>query len=137
MLPKQHRLSKKEFQQVKNHGRLISGRLMGILMLRKSQSKTDPPMAETKKPQPSQTRPQPNAGLPAEVSAKAGLIVSQKLSNQAVVRNRLKRRLRAALQRVLPDIDPNLHLVLLPNRRALEVAVDELEQDIKKILQLG
>lgn len=66
---------------------------------------------------------------------KAGLIVSKKISNKAVVRNKLKRRLRAALQRVLPELS-DLHLVVLPNRRALNASVSELTESLKEILKM-
>lgn len=68
-------------------------------------------------------------------SPKAGLIVSKKLSNKAVVRNTLKRRLRAALQCVLPELS-DLHLVVLPNRRALNASVSELTESLKEILKM-
>lgn len=66
--------------------------------------------------------------------SKAGLIVSKKISNLAVVRNKLKRRIRAALQTILPTLSPTLHFVVLPNRRAIEATVKELEEEIKKLL---
>lgn len=65
---------------------------------------------------------------------KAGIIVSKKLSNKAVVRNKLKRRLRAALQIVLPEIQPEMHFVVLPNRRALTATVEELKEEIMLII---
>ncbi|MBI2309556.1 ribonuclease P protein component [Candidatus Collierbacteria bacterium] len=67
---------------------------------------------------------------------KAGIIVSKKLSNKAVVRNKLKRRLRAALQAVLPEIHSEPHLVVLPNRRALNTSVGELESELRSILTI-
>ena len=67
---------------------------------------------------------------------KAGIIVSKKLSNKAVVRNKLKRRLRAALQAVLPEIHSEPHLVVLPNRRALNASVSELTENIRDVLKL-
>lgn len=109
MLPKKFRLSKSEFQAVRKAGRLLSGRLLAVLVLL-----------------PSSLFPLP--------SVKAGLIVSRRLSSKAVARNLLKRRLRAALQRILPDLSPNLHLVVLPNRRALDSTVAELEKEIKSLI---
>lgn len=112
MLPKKFRLSKQEFKQVMKDGQMVSGRLMGILL--------------------SEARLRPMEQDFGE--AKAGIIVSKKLSNKAVVRNKLKRRIRAALQEVLPEFHSGLHLVVLPNRRALAVAVKELEEELKTLL---
>ena len=91
------------------NGRLVSGRLAGAL--------THHPSTTNKHRFP-----------------KAGIIVYKKLSNKAVVRNKLKRRLRAALQIVLPEIKQELHFVVLPNRRALEATVEELKNEIGHLI---
>ena len=46
-----------------------------------------------------------------------GIAVSQKISKKAVVRNRIKRRIRAAIQALLPDCCPgwNIIIVVLPS----------------------
>ena len=113
MLPKKFRLSRQEFEDVMKDGQMTSGRLMGVLILR------------TK-----------DEGRRTKELPKAGIIVSKKLSNKAVIRNKLKRRLRAALQGILPEIHSGKHLVVLPNRRALEVSVADLEEELK-FLNIG
>lgn len=110
MLPKKFRLSRQEFKDVMKNGRLISGRLAGVLVHRPSSIVHHP-------------------------FPKAGIIVSKKLSSKAVVRNKLKRRLRAALQIVLPEIQPEMHFVVLPNRRSIDASVEELEKEIRLIAQ--
>jgi len=102
LLSKRFRLSREEFKDVMKDGQMVSGKMMGILVLRKKE----------------------------EGEAKAGIIVSKKLSNKAVIRNKLKRRLRAALQSIRPEIHSGLHLVVLPNRRALETTAEELKNEI-------
>ena len=92
-------------------GQMVSGKLMGILILRKKEE-----------------------GIRNKEITRVGIIVSKKLSNKAVVRNKLKRRLRAALQNVLPEISDS-HLVILPNRRAIDATVEELKNEIRNILQ--
>ena len=92
-------------------GQMTSGRLMGIMLIQNSEFRIQ--------------------NFP-----KAGIIVSKKLSNKAVIRNKLKRRLRAALQGILPEIHSGKHLVVLPNRRALEVSVADLEEELK-FLNIG
>ena len=90
-------------------GQMASGKLMGIILIQNSEFRIQ--------------------NFP-----KAGLIVSKKLSNKAVVRNQLKRRLRAALQSVLPELS-DIHLVVLPNRRAIDASVEELEKEIRLMVQ--
>lgn len=111
VLPKKYRLSREEFKDVMKNGRLISGSLAGVLAHHPSSIIYHP-------------------------SPKAGIIVSKKLSNKAVTRNKLKRRLRAALQIVLPEVEKELHFVILPNRRALTVSVDKLIEDLREILKM-
>jgi len=113
VLPKRFRLTKSEFNAVRRRGQLLSARLLAILILR-----------------------QPYSLLPTPYSPKAGLIVSRRLSPKAVVRNRLKRRLRAALQRILPEIPANIHLVVLPNHRSLDASVEELESELRSLLTI-
>lgn len=108
MLPKRFRLSKEEFQEVRGKGRLVSGKFMGILIQASGFAQPD--------------------------NSKAGLIVSKKISNKAVVRNKLKRRLRAALQATLPLVSPTFHIVILPNKKSVGVTVKELEEEIKRLL---
>lgn len=88
---------------------MVSGRVMGILV-------------------------QETTGYRPQTTAKAGLIVSKKISAKAVVRNKLKRRIRAALQAVLPTLSPTIHIVVLPNKRAMEAGVRELEEELKRLL---
>ena len=106
VLPKRYRLTKSEFNAIRRDGQLHSARLLAALILR--------PSAFVLRPSP-----------------KAGLIVSRRLSPKAVVRNRLKRRLRAALQRILPELNPSLHLIVLPNHRSLAATAEELEKEIR------
>lgn len=72
----------------------------------------------------------------SESSPKAGVIVSRKLAGKAVARNQLKRRLRIALQHLLTQFPTPIHLVILPNRRALGAKVEELEAELKALLTI-
>lgn len=110
MLPKKYRLSREEFKQVMKDGRMVQGKTMGMLQVKSENLKVK------------------------SLFPKAGIIVSKKLSNKAVMRNKLKRRLRAALQIVLPEVEKELHFVILPNRRALTATVEELKEEITLII---
>ncbi|MBI5356364.1 ribonuclease P protein component [Candidatus Collierbacteria bacterium] len=109
MLPKKFRLSRQEFKDVMKDGKMASGKLMGILIAQNSKVKTQ------------------------NLLPKAGIIVSKKLSNKAVVRNKLKRRLRAALQNILPET-LGIHLVILPNRRTIDATVEDLKKEIGHLI---
>lgn len=110
MLPRRYRLTREEFNAVRDKGRLISGHLFGLLIFCPS-----------------------NPSNPSNPSSliKAGLIVSLKLSKKAVIRNLLKRRFRAALRSVLPALKGPIHFIILPNRRALAASVSDLEVELK------
>lgn len=109
MLPRKYRLSKEEFAQVKQGGRLVSGDRMAVLLSLRGDD-------------------------PAPV-AKAGLIVSRKISLKATVRNKLKRRLRAALVEVLPNLSSQINLIVLPRKRATEATVVELKAELTRLLK--
>ena len=51
------------------------------------------------------------------LTSRFGIAVSQKVSKRAVVRNRIKRQIRAAILALLPEIVPgwNIVIVVLPN----------------------
>lgn len=65
-----------------------------------------------------------------------GISISQKVSKKAVVRNRIKRQIRAALRELLPTISPGWKLVIVVRSRAIECKYEhflrELEQLLKK-----
>lgn len=110
VLPRRHRLTPDEFQLVKSNGQMRSGVFFGVLFLRRQ------------------------AGIPGDKQqAKAGLIVSKKISTKATDRNLLKRHLRAALAPLLPELPTSLMLVVLPNKRALSVSVAELTTSLRDI----
>jgi len=59
------------------------------------------------------------AASPAEPS-RFGITVSQKVSKQAVVRNRLKRQIRGCLQVLIPQIKPGLWIVIVVRSAAIK-----------------
>ena len=110
MFPRRYRLTREEFNLVRQNGQLISGRLFGLLVLYPPHLPTSPKFPKF---------------------PKAGLIVSTKLSKKAVVRNQLKRHFRAALQSIFPALKKPIHFVVLPNHRALAASVADLEIELK------
>lgn len=63
-------------------------------------------------------------------TTRVGFTVSKKTSKKAVERNRIKRRLRALAQEVLPAHGPkNTDFVLIGRRETLDVPYDRLKKD--------
>ena len=106
MLSKRERLTNSELVLVKEEGEMRQGRWFGVL-LRRGSSKETP---------------------------KFGLVVSSKVSKRAVERNKIKRKLREAVRRVLPEVARGMQAVVLGGKRVLEVSVVELTEEMKRVL---
>jgi ribonuclease P protein component len=63
-----------------------------------------------------------------------GFSISQKVSKRAVVRNRLKRQLRAALRQWLPELERNWDLVIVVYPNALKCDYEEFLRQLKQLL---
>jgi len=63
-----------------------------------------------------------------------GFTVPRALGN-AVVRNRLKRRVREAVRRRLDRLPPRWDVVFQPRRAALEAPFEELEREMEKLFR--
>jgi ribonuclease P protein component len=66
--------------------------------------------------------------------ARLGLTVPRAIGG-AVVRNRIKRRLREAFRKQRAELDPRWDIVLNPRRAALDAPFGELEQALRKVIQ--
>jgi ribonuclease P protein component len=63
-----------------------------------------------------------------------GFSISQKVSKRAVVRNRLKRQLRAALRQWLPELAQNWDLVIVVYPNGLKCDYEEFLRQLKQLL---
>ena len=54
---------------------------------------------------------------------------------KAVVRNRIKRRVREALRLRLDRLNPQCELVINPRRQVLEASFPELEREVEKLFE--
>lgn len=63
-----------------------------------------------------------------------GITVSQKVSKRAVVRNRLKRRVSAAIQALLPRLKNDLDVVIVLRSAAIQCDYEQLLQQLKQLL---
>jgi ribonuclease P protein component len=103
-LPKQHRLrSRHDFQRVYQKGRCWKGQHLILRCLYKLPAS---PASTAENAEPIQGSPRFSG------ATKFGISVSQKVSKKAVVRNRLKRQVRAVIRSFLPKILPDWLVVI-------------------------
>jgi len=67
-------------------------------------------------------------------SVRMTVVVSKKVSPQAVVRNKIKRRVREAFDNQIGSACGRL-IVVFPNRLSLEAPFDKLQEEAKKCLE--
>ena len=71
-----------------------------------------------------------SSALPSQV----GISVSQKVSKRAVVRNRIKRQIRAALRELLPRFSGGWQLVIVVRPAALECDYYQILRELEQLL---
>jgi ribonuclease P protein component len=107
-LPKAYRLQHwKDFQKVYRQGTRYGSSHLTLLAI-------------AQKEQPTATR--------------IGISVSQKVSKKAVIRNRIKRQIRAALRELLPDLSPGWKVVVVVRPSALECKYEHFLRELKQLL---
>ena len=63
-----------------------------------------------------------------------GISISQKVSKKAVVRNRIKRQIKAAFRELLPIIPPGWKIVIVVRSRAIECKYEHFLRELKQLL---
>lgn len=64
-----------------------------------------------------------------------GISISKKVSKRAVVRNRIKRQLKAAMRELLPSLANAWMLVIEVRPKAVECGYQEFLQELKQLLE--
>jgi ribonuclease P protein component len=72
-------------------------------------------------------------GQPSLECSRFGITISQKVSKRAVVRNRLKRQVRAALQTLIPKLRQDLWVVIVLRRSAIECDYWQFLQELEEL----
>jgi ribonuclease P protein component len=75
-----------------------------------------------------------HAAQQAQPHLRVGISISTKVSKRAVVRNRIKRQLRAALRQLLPNLDSGWDLIIVVYPNALGCDYSEFLQQLKQLL---
>jgi ribonuclease P protein component len=74
--------------------------------------------------------------LSEEVSfTQIGISISQKVSKRAVVRNRIKRQIRSAVQQLLPEIPQGWKIVIVVKPTATQCDYEQFLQELKQLLK--
>jgi ribonuclease P protein component len=74
-------------------------------------------------------------GSPSALSSCFGISISRKVSKRAVVRNRIKRQLKAIIRRYLPDISPGWRVVIVVRSSAVECEFDDFLRELEYLLK--
>ncbi|WP_413167146.1 ribonuclease P protein component [Capilliphycus salinus ALCB114379] len=67
-------------------------------------------------------------------STRIGISISQKVSKRAVIRNRIKRQIRAAFRQLLPKLSEGWDIVVVVKPTALECNYAEFLQELEQLL---
>lgn len=63
-----------------------------------------------------------------------GISISRKVSKRAVVRNRIKRRIRRAFRLLLSGIEPGLKMIIIVRSNATECGYEDFLRELEKLL---
>lgn len=108
MFPRKYRLTKKaEFQKVLEKGTVFQGRLFGLAVL-KSDTNQEP---------------------------KIGIIVSNKISKRANVRNRIRRLLREAVRPYLGSLREGTLLVFLAKKSIVGENLESIKKETERLYE--
>jgi len=108
MLPTVNRLKKRvDFEKVKEVGRKFQSESFGLALVDRKDTKP----------------------------TRFGFVVSTKISKKAVARNKVKRNLKNAVQRLLSEVGGGYDVIFLAKREILAKDLLELETEVKNIFK--
>jgi ribonuclease P protein component len=81
--------------------------------------------------------PQAEQAFAKTVPTRIGIVVSQKVSKRAVVRNRIKRQLRAIVSLLLPEFATGWDVIIAVHPQAKECEYNDFLQELKQLLVLA
>jgi len=75
-----------------------------------------------------------DGGSSAIAATRIGITVSRKVSKRAVVRNRIKRQIRAIWRQLLPQISPGFDVITIVHPAATECNRSQFLQELKQLV---
>jgi len=136
-LPKAHRLkNRQDFSALFRKGRRCSTPHLTLRALRQSAKLTEGKQSTSRLPTSDSTAAQRNDGAIAQskLPSQIGISISQKVSKRAVVRNRIKRQLKAAFRQLLPKVAPGWLLVIVVKPLATQCDYHQFLQELEQLL---
>lgn len=129
-LPKAHRLRhRQDFKAVYQRGLRRGGRCLTLRALKSSSGKLSLSGGELK-----ERAHLPDGGGRVGEPVQVGFSISQKVSKRAVVRNRIRRRLSAAMYTLLPHIPRGWKVVIVVRPEATQCDYHQFLQELKQLL---
>lgn len=126
-LPKQSRLKRpQDFSWVYRQGKKAVSRDL-VVRSAPRQTSTISQLADS----PLESQPAVCLSLPTQF----GISISQKVSKRAVVRNLLKRRIKAAIRTLLPEVKPDLQVVIVVRPSAVRCEYGEFLRQLNCLLK--
>ena len=123
-LPKANRLRRRQhFSRVYQQGRRSRSQHLTLRSLKHSPA-----------PRPQLQSEPISCAIPFDQPTRVGITVSQKVSKRAVVRNRIKRQLRAAVIQLLHQFPVGWDLVIVVHPQAVQCDYGEFLQELKQLL---
>lgn len=140
-LPKANRLKRREdFKEVYQRGRRRTGQHFKVLALRQGVSAAgfryskQTNAANTPHPRPTTPNREKVEGEESKRPTRIGISISQKVSKLAVIRNRIKRQIRAAVRHMLPRISPGWLVVIVVLQGAQECDYAQILRELEQLL---
>lgn len=123
-LPKNHRLRhRKDFSTIYQSGLRRSSPHLTLRAIQSAQASTKSHLADEEE--------KGSHSLPA---SKFGISISQKVSKRAVIRNRIKRQIRAVILHLLPLVSPGWRVVIVVRPQAIQCDYEDFLRELKQLL---
>lgn len=135
-LPQQHRLkSSRDFGKVHRKGRRAATQHLAMRALKRTDQTINRQIRLSEHLGNEPVTDKSADGQPSALLSCFGISISRKVSKRAVVRNRIKRQLKAVIRRYLPQLAPGWQVVIVVRAAAVECEFDDFLRELKYLLQ--